>query len=88
MIFKEIRPITPLQPFINCYWFKNAIKPGPPTNRKTSIVSINQTGLAANAVLHLDSPDTRLTDFMNLLKIDGKWQIVSKIFYGEKLDTK
>lgn len=68
-------------------FFENAIKPGPPADRKTTIVSINQSGLAASAVLHIDYPTSRLTDFMNLLKIKGEWKIVSKIFSAEQLDT-
>ncbi|MEM1121809.1 MAG: nuclear transport factor 2 family protein [Bacteroidota bacterium] len=68
-------------------FFGNAMKPGLPTNRQTRIVSIHQNGLAANAILQIDYPDTRLTDFMNLLKIDGEWKIISKIFYGEKTNT-
>ena len=67
-------------------FFEKGIKPGPPSDRKTKIVSINFNGKAANAVLHIDYPTSRFWDFMNLLKIDGEWQIVSKIFYIEQLE--
>lgn len=67
-------------------FFKKGMKPGPPANRTTKIVSINFKGKAANAVLHIDYPTSRIWDFMNLLKIDGKWQIVSKIFSKEEKD--
>ena len=65
-------------------FFENAIKPGPKQNRKTSIVAINITGNAANAQLRIDYPTFFLMDFMNLLKIDGEWKIVSKIFHREQ----
>lgn len=68
-------------------FFGKHAKPGPPQNRTTKIISINFEGKAANAVLLIETPTVQITDFMNLLKIDGKWKIVSKIFYGELIDT-
>ncbi|MFK7934535.1 MAG: nuclear transport factor 2 family protein [Saprospiraceae bacterium] len=67
-------------------FFGNAMKPGPPSNRKTKIVTIDVAGTAAQAKLQIDFPDFRLTDFMQLLKIDGEWKIVSKIFAGESAE--
>jgi hypothetical protein len=32
----------------------------------------------------LDYPDAVLTDYMSLLKIDGEWKIVNKIFTVER----
>jgi hypothetical protein len=32
------------------------------------------------AKIVLDYPDALLTDYMSLLKIDGEWKIVNKIF--------
>ena len=32
--------------------------------------------------IRLDYPTATLTDYMLLLKIDGKWQVVSKIFHS------
>ena len=37
----------------------------------------------ASAKIILDHPATRFVDYMSLLKIDGEWKIVSKIFYAE-----
>ena len=62
-------------------FFKAGMKPGPPQNRKTSILSIDVAGHAANAKLKIQYPDFYFMDYMNLLKIDGEWKIVSKIFY-------
>jgi hypothetical protein len=51
--------------------------------RKRSIESIQISGNAATARLLLDYPDARITDFMSLLKVNGEWKIVNKIFYVE-----
>ena len=64
-------------------FFKKGMKPGPTQNRKTRIASINVTGHAANARLEIEYPTFTFIDYMNLLKIDGEWKIVSKIFYRQ-----
>lgn len=51
--------------------------------RKRSIESIDVAGNAASAKIVLDYPATRFVDYMSLLKINGEWKIVSKIFYAE-----
>ncbi len=61
-------------------FFGKAMKPGPKANRETYIAQITLTGTTANARLELVYPDAIVTDYMNLLKEDGQWQIVSKIF--------
>ena len=53
----------------------------PKQNRKTRIANITISGHAANARLEIEYPDFAFIDFMNLLKIDGEWKIVNKIFY-------
>ena len=59
-------------------------KPAPDeAERKRSIEMIDITGDAAVAKLVLDYPDAKLTDYMSLLKIDGEWKIVNKIFTRE-----
>lgn len=62
-------------------FFKSRMKPGPKSDRKTRIVSIDLAGNAANAKLEIEYEDFYFIDFMNLLLIDGEWKIVSKIFY-------
>jgi hypothetical protein len=58
--------------------------PGKPAadeaKRQRRIVSIDITGTAAMAKIELDYPDALLTDYMSLLKVDGEWKIVDKIF--------
>jgi len=51
--------------------------------RKRSIEAIDVAGNAASAKIILDYPTARLVDYMSLLKIDGEWKIVNKIFYAE-----
>lgn len=61
--------------------------PGKPAadedQRKRWIESIDVVGNAATAKIILDYPTARLTDYMSLLKIDGEWKIVNKIFMSE-----
>ncbi len=68
-------------------FFKGAMKPGPKQNRQTRIAYINVSGNAGSAKLEIDYPDFTFIDYMNLLKIDGEWKIVSKIFF-RKVDEK
>ncbi|MBA4851146.1 nuclear transport factor 2 family protein [Emticicia sp. BO119] len=56
---------------------------GKKIDRTTKILNIDITGTAAQAKLELDMPNTKLTDYFNLLKINGEWKVVSKIFTRE-----
>jgi hypothetical protein len=47
---------------------------------RKEIVSIDIAGTAAVAKLKLTQPNAVLTDYMSLLKINGEWKIVNKIF--------
>lgn len=49
-------------------------------DRKIEIVSLNMEGTAAQAKIKIDLEKVILYDYMNLLKINGEWKIVSKIF--------
>lgn len=51
--------------------------------RRRWIESVDVTGNAAQAKIVLDDPTTRLTDYFTLLKIDGEWKIMNKIFHAE-----
>jgi hypothetical protein len=52
--------------------------------RVRRIESIDITGNAAMAKIVLDYPGTVFTDYMSLLKVNGEWKIVNKIFYRER----
>lgn len=64
-------------------FFKKGMKPGPKQNRETRIASINIAGEAASARLEIEYPTFTFIDYMSLLKIDGEWKIVSKIFHRQ-----
>jgi Putative lumazine-binding len=52
--------------------------------RKRTIDLIDIVGDAAIAKLTLTYPDVTFTDYMTLLKIDGEWRIVSKVFHADR----
>lgn len=55
---------------------------GPSPNIAPRIVKVDVAGKAANVRIEVDSwQQYRFTDIFNLMKIDGKWLIVSKIFH-------
>jgi len=56
---------------------------GKKSDRKTKIVYTNISGTAAQARLEIDGGTYFFHDYMNLLKINGEWKIVGKIFWRE-----
>ncbi|MBX2827264.1 MAG: nuclear transport factor 2 family protein [Flavobacteriaceae bacterium] len=62
-------------------FFKGVMKPGPKQDRQTKILSLDVTGNAAHAKLEIRYEKFSFLDYMNLLKVDGEWKIVSKIFH-------
>ncbi len=68
-------------------FFKRVIKPGPKSNRITRISNITVSGNVANAKLEIEYPTFMFIDYMNLLKIEGEWKVVNKIYY-RKMKTK
>lgn len=57
------------------------VKANPGTaERKIEIVSMNLEGNAAQAKIKIEMEKVILYDYMNLLKINNEWKIVSKIF--------
>lgn len=51
--------------------------------RKRRIESVEITGNAGVGKIVLDYPTVTFTDYMSLLKVDGEWKIVNKVFYAE-----
>lgn len=51
-----------------------------PDNNARRIVMVDVTGTAAVAKLEILTPGATLTDYMSLLRVGGRWQIVNKIF--------
>ncbi len=55
---------------------------GPATELKARIANIDQLGTVATVRLELDNwTGYRFTDFFTLLKVDGAWKIVNKVFH-------
>lgn len=50
------------------------------SDRKIEIVSMNVEGSAAQAKIKIETDKLIMYDYMNLLKINNEWKIVSKIF--------
>ena len=50
------------------------------STRKIEIVSMNIEENAAQAKIKIEDGNVIMNDYMNLLKINGEWKIVSKIF--------
>jgi hypothetical protein len=61
--------------------------PGKPAadegSRKRSIEVVDVTGNAATGKIVLDYPDAHIVDYMSLLKTNGEWKIINKIFNVE-----
>lgn len=66
--------------------------PGKPPDdeaqRKRRIDFVDVTGDAAVAKITLEYPGVTLTDYMSLVKVDGEWRIVNKIFHANRQPTK
>ncbi|HYC59027.1 MAG TPA: nuclear transport factor 2 family protein, partial [Thermoanaerobaculia bacterium] len=62
--------------------------PGKPAadeaQRKRTIDWIDVTGDAAVAKITLTYPAVTFTDYMSLLKVDGEWKIVNKLFHADR----
>lgn len=51
--------------------------------RRRWIGMVDVSGNAAVAKVILDYPAVRITDYFTLLKIDGSWKIMNKVFHSE-----
>ena len=60
-----------------------SLKPGEVDSTERKVVSVDVVGDAAVAKLQLKRANALLTDYMSLLKVDGRWLIVNKIFTRE-----
>ena len=57
-------------------------KNGPATGLQARIASIDIIGTIATVRLELDNwTGHRFTDLFNLLKVDGEWKIMNKVFH-------
>ncbi|WP_299763840.1 nuclear transport factor 2 family protein [uncultured Dokdonia sp.] len=71
--YKEVNAIEGLTEGMDGTPYKEEIK--------TRVVTVHVAGNTASAQLEIQFPTFTYIDFMHVLKIDGQWKIVSKIFY-------
>ncbi|GAB5399231.1 MAG: nuclear transport factor 2 family protein [Aureisphaera sp.] len=69
--YEEVNAVEALSAYVNA---------NDPVETKTHIIAINIAGDAASAQLELEYDTFSYIDFMHLLKINGKWKIVSKTY--------
>ena len=62
---------------------ENKLKPGEVDSTKRRVVEVDVVGDAAVAKLELERPNALITDYMSLIKVENRWQIVNKIFTRE-----
>ncbi len=55
--------------------------PGKRSNHRTRIQSIDLEGTCAVVKVELDYGSFKFIDYLSLLKTDGEWRIVNKIFF-------
>ena len=58
--------------------------PSDTSDYSNTIVSVDIAGNAAVVKTDLVWPDVHYIDYLSLLKIDGEWKIVNKIFHAER----
>ena len=51
--------------------------------RQRRIVSVDVVDDAASAKIELDYPKVKFTDYFTLLKVDGEWKIMSKVYHAD-----
>jgi hypothetical protein len=66
-------------------WFDRIQKaaPGGPKALSRKIVSVDIAGDAASVKAESEFPTFRFVDYLSLLKVNGEWKIVGKIFYRD-----
>jgi hypothetical protein len=48
------------------------------------VAALDVTGTVASVKVEEDYPTSHYTDYVSLLKLNGEWKIVSKVFYARK----
>jgi hypothetical protein len=65
-------------------WYKGfAASAGKEEQGDLTIVSVDVTGNAASVKVREEYPTSIYTDYVTLLKLDGEWKIVNKVYVAE-----
>jgi hypothetical protein len=66
-------------------WYKGfEVSAGKEEQGTLKIVAVDRTGTAASVKVQEDYPTSSYTDYVSLLKLNGEWKIVNKIFVAER----
>ena len=66
-----------------CTWY-DPEKLNPDLNWETEFFSIDITGNIAAVKLRLENQEVKYIDYLNLMKIEGKWWIVHKLSHDQR----
>lgn len=90
---RAFHPEARLEASLGQYWerpfeewraFADRPLPADADQRVNTILSVDIAGRAAVAKTELIWPNVRYVDYLSLLKIDGEWRIVNKIWHQER----
>lgn len=59
------------------------VPPADEAQRRRGIARVDVAGDAALATVVLDYPQARFTDYLSLLRVNGEWKVVAKVFHAE-----
>jgi len=69
--YQEVNAVSALSDYVNS---------NPAAKVETRILAVNVIGEIANVQLELEYETFSFIDLMHLIKVEGKWKIVSKIY--------
>lgn len=67
-------------PIQNLYDFADDTGPAKSLKSRIDILDITETAASARIIIE-DWNGVNFTDYMNLLKVDGEWKLINKIFH-------
>jgi hypothetical protein len=68
-------------PIDNLYTFIRDNGSAPAINTRNDILAITQTTAVVRIDMEGDASGADYTDFLTLIKVDGKWQAIAKVFH-------
>lgn len=68
-------------PIGNLYTFIKKEGSAPNIKTRTDVLAITQTTAVVRVDMENDASGADYTDFLTLIKIDGRWQVIAKVFH-------